>query len=149
MAKYKTLKIICDACCHVPQAHIRNRSGKGKSAIGIIFINGIGITVSEFGAYLGEMTPPQAEYTAVIKALDRASGICRGEIEVWLDSEFVVKQLNGDYGIKSENMKPLYHEVKKLEDRFSNVKYFHHGSGTTLAKRADGLAEKEYKKYQN
>jgi len=148
MARYKKIKIVCDACCHIPQAHTYGRAGRGKSAGGMIFINN-GDIVSEFGVYLGELTPPQAEYTTLINALDRASAICRGDVEVWLDSEFVVRQLNGDYGIKSENMKPLYHEVKKLEDRFSNVRYFHHGSSAVLAKRADRLAEQEYRRYQN
>ena len=149
MAKYKKLKIVCDACCHVPNAHITGRTGKGKAAGGILFIDDSGSANSEFGVYFGELTVPQAEYSALIRALDVASSVCRGEIEVWLDSEFVVRQLNGEYGIKSENMKPLYHEVKKLEDRFQSVKYFHHGSNTALAKRADQLAEREYKKHQN
>lgn len=147
MAKYKKLKIVCDACCHKPNAHLGN-VGKGKSAGGIIFLDEIDQSVSEFGIYLGEMTPPQAEYTTLIRALDKAAGICRGEVEVWLDSEFVVKQLNGDYGIKSENMKPLYDEVKKLEGRFRLVSYYHHGRNTSLAKKADSLAEREYKKHQ-
>ena len=44
-----------------------------------------------------------------------------------MDSEFVVRQLNGDYGIKSENMKPLFHQVKTLEQRFNGgIKYYHH-----------------------
>lgn len=147
MAKHKKLKIACDACCHKPNAHLGN-VGKGKSAGGVVFLDEFDQSVSEFGIYLGEMTPPQAEYTTLIKALDKAAGICRGELEVWLDSEFVVKQLNGDYGIKSENMKPLYDEVKKLEGRFTGVSYYHHGRNTILAKKADTLAEREYKKHQ-
>ena len=147
MAKYKKIKIVCDACCHKPNANL-GLVGKGKSAGGIIFLDELGSSVSEFGVYLGEKTPPQAEYTTIIRALDKAAGICRGDIEVWTDSEFIVKQMNGDYGIKSENMKPLYDEVKKLEKRFNDVKYFHHGRETKLAKRADQLAEQEYKKNQ-
>ncbi len=107
-----------------------------------------GIVVSELGFYFGDMTPPQAEYNTLIKALDKAAAICRDEIEVWMDSELVIKQMNGDYGIKSDNMKPLYDEVKKISGRFKEVKFFHHPRGTKLAKRADQLAEQEYKKNQ-
>jgi len=146
MAKYKKLKIVCDACCHKPNSHLGN-IGKGKSAGGILFISD-NVDIERFGVYLGEMTPPQAEYSTMIKALDKAAGICRDEIEVWMDSELVIKQMNGDYGIKSENMKPLYDEVKKLEKRFSNVKYYHHKRDAKLAKEADKLAEIEYKKFQ-
>ncbi|KKW20580.1 MAG: Ribonuclease H [Parcubacteria group bacterium GW2011_GWA1_51_12] len=148
MAKYKKLKIVCDACCHKPNAHL-GFVGKGKSAGGIIFLDEEGTIISEFGVYLGDMTPPQAEYTTMIRALDKAASICRGVIEVWLDSEFVVKQMNGDYGIKSDNMKPLYDEAKKLERRFTNVEYFHHGRNSALAKTADQLAEREYRKHQS
>ena len=148
MAKYKFLKIVCDACCHVPQAHIKDRSGKGKSAGGVVFIDKLGNVVGELSFYFGELTPPQAEYNILIKALDKVSGLCRDDIEVWIDSEFIVKQLSGDYGIKSENMKPLFDEVKKLERRFNNIKYFHHSRYAKLAKQADNLAEREYKKAQ-
>lgn len=148
MAKYKKLKIVCDACCHKPNAHL-GLVGKGKSAGGVIFLDENDTMVSEFGVYLGDMTPPQAEYNTLIKALDKAASVCRGGVEVWLDSEFVVKQMNGDYGIKSDNMKPLFHDVKKLEDRFSSVKYFHHSRNSKLAKRADQLAEQEYRKHQS
>lgn len=147
MAKYKKMKIICDACCHKPDSHLGN-VGIGKSAGGIIFLDEFDNLISEFGIYLGDMTPPQAEYNTLIKALDKAGGFCRGEIEVWLDSEFIVKQLNGNYGIKSENMKPLFDEVKKLENRFDSVKYYHHSRNSVLAKKADSLAEREYRKHQ-
>ena len=67
-----------------------------------------------------------------------------------MDSELVVRQLNGDYGIKSDNMKPLYDQVKNLERRFlKGVRYFHHPRTTKLAKRADQLAELEYRKHRN
>ena len=148
MAKYRFVKIVCDACCHKPNSHLGS-VGKGKSAGGIVLFDDADNIISEYGVYFGEMTPPQAEYTALVKALDKTSGFCRGEVEVWMDSEFIVKQMNGDYGIKSENMKPLFAEVKKLEDRFDSIKYFHHGRETALAKKADQLAEKEYKKYQS
>jgi ribonuclease HI len=147
MAKYKSLKIICDACCHKPNAHLGN-VGKGNSACGVIFVYE-DLVVDRFGAYLGYLTPPQAEYSGLIKALDKAAGICRGEIEVWMDSELVIRQMNGDYGIKSENMKPLYDEVKRLENRFTKVNYYHHRRNAVSAKEADKLAEQEYLKCQN
>ncbi len=42
-------------------------------------------------------------------------------MKVRLDSEFVVRQMNGDYGIKSDNIKPLYDQVRALEGRFSGA----------------------------
>ncbi len=147
MAKYKKLKIICDATCRIPNAHLPGRVSKGKSACGILFFDENDNLIQELSFYLGELTPPQAEYNGLIKALDSASGLCREDIEVWLDSEFVVKQLSGDYGIKSGNMKPLYDQVKTLERRFiKGVNYYHHPRITKLAKQADRLANMEINK---
>ena len=144
------IKIITDSCCKIPDAHIAGRAKKGHSACGVILLTQDNQTIKETGKYLGEITPPQAEYMGLIFALDKAAEICRGEVEAWLDSEFVVRQLNGDYGIKSQNMKPLYDQVKTLERRFlQGVKYYHHPRTTVLAKRANHLAEIEYRKYRS
>jgi ribonuclease HI len=146
---HKFLKIVTDASCHIPIAHMTCRSGKGHAYGGIIFLDADGSTVEEDSVALGELTVPQAEYRSLIHALDKASTICCGEIDVWLDSELVVRQLNGDYAVSSENMKPLYHEVKNLELRFAHVRYFHHRRSAILAKRADELAERERKKHES
>lgn len=144
MAKHHYLKIVTDACCHKPN----NIIGIGKSAGGYFFVDENNVVISEHACYFGDMTPPQAEYSTLIKALDKASGVCRGSIEVWMDSEFIVKQMNGIYGIKADNMKPLFDEVKKLTGRFQSVKFYHHSRETELGKKADKLAEAEYRKHQ-
>lgn len=146
MTKTKKLKIICDSACRIPDAHIKGRMNKGKSACGIVFLDEDDNIVHQKSFYLGEMTTPQAEYTGLIKALDSASQFCRNELEVWMDSEFIIRQMNGDYAIKSENMKPLFDKVKSLERRFSIISYFHHPRTTKLAKQADKLANDELDK---
>ena len=145
---YKFLKIVTDACCHSPMAHMTCRSGKGNAYGGMIFLDADGKTVDEDTVALGKLTVPQAEYRTLIDALYKASTICRGEIDVWMDSELAVRQLNGDYAVRSENMKPLYLEVKSLEALFARVRYFHHRRSATLAKRADELAERDRKKHE-
>ncbi len=144
------IKIVTDACCKVPNAHIPGRRNKGHSACAVLLVGENDEIISSYSKYLGEVTISQAEYQGLIFALDKAAEICRGEAEVWMDSEFVVRQLNGDYGIKSENMKPLYHQVKTLEQRFlKGVKYFHHPRTARLAKKADQLANAEYRKHRS
>jgi ribonuclease HI len=147
MAKYEKLKIVCDASCRIPKANVPGRIGKGKSAAGVIFLDDKDIIIEATGSYLGEMTPPQAEYNALIKALDGASQFCRKNLEIWLDSELVVKHLTGEYALKSENIKPLYDQVKALEKRFvGKVEYYHHPRTAKLAKEADKLANQELNK---
>ena len=147
MVKYNKLKIVCDAACRVPNANIPGRSNRGKSACGIIFLDENDNIVKELGFYLGEMTVPQAEYNGLIKALNAATEFSRKDIEVWMDSEIVIKHLNGVYALKSENIKPLFDQVKALEKRFvGNIQYFHHPRIAKFAKHADKLANSELDK---
>ena len=79
------------------------RSGTAKAFGAIIFLDDAGKRLP-----LGALTVSQVEYRTLIHALEKASAMCDGEIEVWMDSELVVKQLNGEYAVKSENLKPLF-----------------------------------------
>ena len=102
----------------------------------------------ELGRYLGEMTVPEAEYNGLIFALDHASEMCRWNIEVWLDSELVVKHLTGEYRLKAENLKPLFDKVKSLEKRFKSVAYYHHSRDNVIAQEADRVAHVHLKQSQ-
>lgn len=139
------IKIVTDACCKKLDGR-----GKGLSAGGVIILDEDGNVIAEKSKYFGEITTPQAEYSAVAFGLDCASAEGRQEVEVWTDSELVVRQMNGDYAIKSENIKPLFDEVKKLELRFlGTVKYFFHRRDTVLARQADKVADNEYRRHHN
>jgi ribonuclease HI len=62
-----------------------------------------------------------AEYTALAKALEWliANGLNNsGRIKVKSDSQLVVKQLRGEYKIKSQRIIPLYRQVLLLQSRF-------------------------------
>ena len=144
------LKIVCDACCRVPEnrQHIIPHKARGKSACSYLMLGGRDEVVEKKAKYLGEVTIDQAEYSGVIFALDRAAAFCRREIEVWLDSEVVVGQLNGLYCLRSDRIKPLFDEIKKLEMRFAKVSYFHHSRGSFWARAADKIANEEYSRLQ-
>jgi ribonuclease HI len=122
---------------------------RGKSACGFAIIDPADIVIEKRSKYLGELTVPQAEYEGLIFALDSAVEFCRGEVEVWMDNEVIVKQMNGDYCIRSQHIKSLFDEVKKLESRFLKpVRYFHHSRGSFWARYADKLANEEYSRNQ-
>jgi ribonuclease HI len=64
-----------------------------------------------------------AEYTALAKALEWliANGLNNsGMVEVKSDSQLVVKQLRGEYKIKSQRIIPLYRQVLLLKSRFQD-----------------------------
>ncbi len=76
--------------------------------------------------YLGQGTNNEAEYQAVILAhtwlLENPQIISSQEICFFLDSELVVKQLNGVYKIKSDNLLPLAKTVKDFEEKLGSRK---------------------------
>ena len=142
-------KIIVDACCHIPNAHLKDRIGFGKSACGVLIIDDKN-NEHECSKYLGDKTVPGAEFEGLIFALDKASEVLKRNqaVEVWMDSELVVKWINKEYKLHQPHIKPLYDQATSLSQRFASIKYYHHSRETELAKRADRIAENEYKKHQ-
>ncbi len=102
-----------------------SRGNPGPGAIGIL-IRDEGKILTKFSEFIGDMvTNNEAEYTALIKVLKMASEITEGEITCVMDSELVVRQVQGKYKVKHPAMMELYFIVKKLEERFKNVNYLH------------------------
>ena len=63
---------------------------------------------------IGRATNNQAEYRAIIAALEEATRLGAEEVDIKSDSELVVKQINGRYRVKRKTLKPLYQQVKQL-----------------------------------
>ena len=75
--------------------------------------------VEEAGC-LGEMTNNQAEYTALVKALEHASELGpEHHVLLHSDSELLVKQMNGEYRVKNEELRGLYQEAQELRKQFT------------------------------
>jgi ribonuclease HI len=76
---------------------------------------------------IGRMTNNQAEYTALVRALERALALGPAhKVELYSDSELMVKQMRGEYKVKNGDLKPLFEEGRRLADRFSHGVAFHH-----------------------
>ena len=82
-------------------------------------------TKEELKEYIGETTNNQAEYKAVIMALERAAAIGAAEIDLFLDSELVQQQLLGNYKVKNAELQPLFVKVYNLSLEFKKIKYIH------------------------
>ena len=101
------------------------RGNPGPAALGVV------VGDSEYSEYVGEMTNNQAEYRAVIFALKKAKALLGGkkagetEVEVRMDSELIVKQLNGEYKIKEHDLQPLFIQVWNLRLDFKKVEFKH------------------------
>lgn len=84
-----------------------------------------GVALLEAGYYLGRMTNNQAEYTGLIRALSAAARLGGRRLEVVSDSELLVRQINGEYRVKNEQLKGLYTEALGLLKPFERWRVRH------------------------
>lgn len=75
--------------------------------------------------YIGEATNNQAEYRAVLMALERAAVLGAKDVTVYLDSELVQQQLSGNYKVKNQDLAALFVKIWNLSQRFTKIKYIH------------------------
>lgn len=105
-----------------------SRGNPGPAAIGVIFCNEKGQTIKKYNEYLGEATNNEAEYQAVIFALQKFKALFgksvakNSEIEIRTDSELLVKQLEGEYKILEPKIAPLFLKIWNLKIDFKKVK---------------------------
>ena len=95
---------------------------------------GIGIWIEtlnkKYGEYIGIKTNNEAEYMALISGLKKLKQLLgktvkQAEIECYLDSELVVKQLNHEYKLKDERIQQFFIEIWNLMLEFKAVKFKH------------------------
>ena len=79
----------------------------------------------EVGEALGRTTNNVAEYTALLHALERAKEMQGRRLKILSDSELLVKQMNGDYRVKNEDLKLLYDQAQVLLRKFAEVTIRH------------------------
>ena len=94
-------------------------------------------TLAEEKGFLGTATNNVAEYTALVRALARAAELGLRRLAVFSDSELMVKQMNGEYSVKSPELRELYDEARSLRSRFDTVTLQHVRRGEN--RRADQL----------
>jgi len=101
------------------------RGNPGPAAVGVLICDADGNKIGDHGEVIGEATNNVAEYTAVVRGLTLAAELGATELDYFLDSELVARQLSGIYKLKAEHLRPLFLEVKEKEKKFKRVSYFH------------------------
>ncbi|MCZ2342831.1 MAG: ribonuclease HI family protein [Bacteroidales bacterium] len=84
-----------------------------------------GQPVIEAAQPMGTATNNVAEYTALVRALEVAAEQGIRELQVFSDSELLVKQMNGEYRVKSPDLQELYREASALRKEFDRVTLTH------------------------
>jgi len=92
-----------------------SRGNPGPAAIGVLIKDEQDRLIARISQRIGTTTNNQAEYRAIIAALEKAIRLGTRRVEVNSDSELVVKQINGKYRVKKAALKPLYQQVKQLQ----------------------------------
>jgi ribonuclease HI len=101
-----------------------SRSNPGPAAIAAVFYQN-GARIGEYGKFIGTATNNEAEYQAIILALQKAKSLKAKRIEFFLDSELAVKHLNHEYKIKDEKIIPLFIKVWNLTLDFDKITFTH------------------------
>ncbi len=117
-----------------------SRGNPGIAGIGVVAYDENEDTIFEISQYLGRQTNNVAEYKAFVRALEVAYENGFSDVEVYMDSQLVVKQILGEYKVKNERMIPFYQMASSLIELFDNFKITH--VRREKNKRADKLANK-------
>lgn len=104
-----------------------SRGNPGPSASAYVIYDESGNVVEKNGEYIGITTNNQAEYTAVLLALQGASKLndVPNTITLNIDSLLVVNQMNGIYKVKNRELWPLHQKIREAMKQFQAV-YFKH-----------------------
>ncbi|GAB4274584.1 MAG: hypothetical protein Kow0056_03070 [Coriobacteriia bacterium] len=102
-----------------------SRGNPGPAATGYVLQDPEGRVVAQSGEAIGVATNNVAEYRALISGLKRAQEEGVRSLDVFLDSELVVRQLNGEYRVKNEGLAPLFEEARNLIGGFDDVRIAH------------------------
>ena len=102
-----------------------SRGNPGQAAIGAIIKDERGRLVASISQRIGWATNNQAEYRAIIAALEKALALKAKQVELNSDSELVVRQIKGQYRVRKQELRPLYEQAKELESRLEGFSIRH------------------------
>lgn len=102
-----------------------SRGNPGPSASGYVLMDVADNVVKKAGVYLGITTNNQAEYQALKFGLLEAHKLHAEKVDVYMDSELVVKQMKGIYKVKNRDLWPIHEAIKQLVAAFRSVNFTH------------------------
>jgi ribonuclease HI len=114
-----------------------SRGNPGPAGAGVVLRDDEGAVLYEAGLFLGRATNNVAEYSGLIAGLKAAAQLQASQVRVVSDSELLVRQMNGQYRVKNEGLKPLYEQARQLSVGFSRCAFQH--VRRELNKEADHL----------
>jgi len=114
--KYKKLIVYTDGGA---------RGNPGPAGIGVVIQDGENKVIKTYKEYIGETTNNQAEYQAVVKGLELAKELKADSVEVFLDSELVVNQINGEFKLKNSDFQVWFIKIHNYKQKFKKITFKH------------------------
>lgn len=124
-----------------------SRNNPGEASVGVVIKNETGATLETISLYIGIATNNVAEYSALIEALKAAQKMNPPQVDLYLDSQLVVRQMKGEYKIKNAGLLPLFQEAQALVRKFPLGKVRFHHIPREENKEADALANEAIDKH--
>ena|SRR3989338_4055929 len=100
------------------------RGNPGPAGIGFVLKEN-GQTIFAKGEYIGKTTNNQAEYRALLRALEEAVKLGATEVNCFLDSELLVKQLNYQYKVRDPDLAVHFARAVQLSKNFKKITFTH------------------------
>ena len=102
-----------------------SRGNPGPAGYGAYIVDGDGTVVAELSGALGVATNNVAEYHGLIAALQWAADHDITAVKVKGDSLLLIEQMRGNYKVKNEGLRPLYHRARMLVMQIGDVSFEH------------------------
>jgi len=128
------IKIYIDGC---------SKGNPGHAACGILILDENDDLLGKHSDYFGEKTNQEAEYLALLKALEVAPQYCTRKIEIYSDSQLVVKQMNRQFRVKAKHLLGIHTQVRQKCLVFEKVEVIQVPRDNPYIKEADKLANSE------
>lgn len=117
-----------------------SRGNPGPAGIGVVILDDKKKKIREMYKYIGLTTNNVAEYSALIHGLEETARLEADKVTVKMDSEFVVKQLSGEYRVKDPAIRTLFEKSLSILKNFKNFEIKH--IDREKNREADKLANK-------
>lgn len=95
-----------------------SKGNPGPSGAGAVINDTEGRLLIQLSSYIGRATNNQAEYRALIMALDYVTTFKPVHVAVRTDSQLVAEHIKGNYKVRNRRLMPLYQEAMRLLSSF-------------------------------
>jgi len=102
-----------------------SRGNPGTAGYGVAITDENGDFVVNLSVFLGIRTNNFAEYSGLLGALNYAVSHGYRDLQIYADSELMVKQISGAYKVKSADLKPLFDQAREMISRLHSFRITH------------------------